>query len=63
MFPLDNLTRAFTASFSRHISALGRLVVLKGPRSLALLELMFSWGLWLPWQHVVPILLARAQVY
>ena len=23
MFPLDNLTRAFMASFSRHISALG----------------------------------------
>ena len=38
-------------------------MVLKGPRSLALLELMFSWGLGLSQQLVAPPLLVRPRVY
>ena len=38
-------------------------MVLKGPRSLAPLELMFSWGLGLLQQLAVPPLLVRPWVY
>ena len=38
-------------------------MVLKGLRNLAPLELVFSWGLGLSQQHVVPPLLVWARVY
>ena len=63
MFPLDNSTSAFTASFSRHISTLGQFGGPERTEIVAPLELMFSWGLGLPRQHVVPPLLVRALVY
>ena len=49
MFPLDNLTRVFMASFSRYISTLGGSGGPEKDRNVfcvALLELMFGfWGL------------------
>ena len=63
MFPLDNSTRAFTASFLGIFLLWEDLVVLKGPRNLVPLELMFSSGLGLSQQLAVPPLLVRARVY
>ena len=63
MFPLDNSTSAFTASFSRHISTLGKFGGPERTEIVAPLELMFSWSFGLPQWHVVPPLLAQAQVY